>query len=829
MDYFYNTQNNFKSMDFSNSLDFTKTKFKNNNFFNTFKSQHSNFSTFRNTDEINSSKEKNIYNIIKLQYTLVQDFLTKINLSYTLNSFNNEIKSILNPTTPFSSEEISKLIDINKDNDNDDLNPLDKNSFLDTIKNTYLYNLIFSKSNLFKVEKEVQTLDIINNEDNNHDVKRNNFFSTKNTKIDGAILIRDIDEQLKKIDEKYNNKLKNENLFPQSYLVESKFTRYKNELDRKYKDDLKNEIERIKTVEVGKVIIQENQKYLEKIEDIRNELESKYELKLKELNEKEKEIKNKGNSLQDEYREKTKELMEEYQQKVNNLNQKESNFNQKCIKELKNIKEKKINLDKKEKELYILKKDYDKEIQNEIEKLKNEFKQIFKEQLEKIKSENEKELEKAKSKLKYRKINYDMSGFRDENISDINYKEFISIKEQLSNLIQKINKNNKNNLIVQDDEMEKLEKNLDYYEQITELELRLNEITKKSKFKLYNINKNEEEKNISDFIIKDENIKKKYDELENEQNELNDYIEKDFKKFMEDEIPKMQLNKEELDIIKNNNYNMILFNIAKDKELNNIYKNELEKENVKNKIKYLEEINKNAKEAFEREINKQKYIIIDEKEMERHKQLFLKLYRQKREQQKIDELNKQKEKIRQRELKEKEIKEKEEKEKEKRQKSKDKKDEDKSFSKSILPPVRNRKSSVLDNISELIISKKEKMEDKKNIEEDEDYGSGDFVDISKEENKSKSKTKSKIEISKKEEKEKNDDDHDLSGKIDMILNESHTDKVSELNEKDYSESYNDFETSNALDMKGINTIHSEQEKEKKITEENENESSDSRF
>lgn len=62
MAYFYNTQNNFKSMDFSNSLDFTKTKFKNNTFINIFKSQHTNFSTFQNTNEINSQKGKKIYN-----------------------------------------------------------------------------------------------------------------------------------------------------------------------------------------------------------------------------------------------------------------------------------------------------------------------------------------------------------------------------------------------------------------------------------------------------------------------------------------------------------------------------------------------------------------------------------------------------------------------------------------------------------------------------------------------------------------------------------------------------------------------------------------------
>ena len=64
----------------------------------------------------------------------------------------------------------------------------------------------------------------------------------------------------------------------------------------------------------------------------------------------------------------------------------------------------------------------------------------------------------------------------------------------------------------------------------------------------------------------------------------------------------------------------------------------------------------------------------------------------------------------------------------------------------------------------------------------------------------------------------------------MILNESHTDKISEFNEKEYSESYNDFETSKALEIKGNNTIHTEQDKDKdkKINEEND-ESDDSRF
>ena len=834
MAYLYNTQNNFNYMGIgtSNSLDFTKFK-NNNSLYNTIKSQHSNYSTFQNTFPINQTKEENTYNIIKLHYTLISDFLSKINLSYTLKTLNNEIKSFLNPPTKFTTEEISQFIKINKNQDlNPESNTFNKNPFLDTIKNTYIYDLIYTKSNVSKIEKEAQTDGLNNNFEENSNVKKNNFFSTKTTKIDEAILIQDIDEKLKKIDEKYAIKIKNDGLFPQSYLIESKFKQYKNELEKKYKEELQNEIERIKSIEIGKVIIEENQKYLEKIENIRNEYESNYELKLKELNEKEKELKEKGNSIQDEYREKTRELMEEFQKKMNDFITKESNFNEKCIKELKYIKEKKINLDRKEKELFILKKDYDKELKSEIEKIKDEFKGILKEYIEKLKYENEQELEKVKNKLKLRIINYDLSLFKDINNkpNDIDLKEIVSLKEEISELVTKINKNNKNNLLVLDNDFEKIQKNLNYYEQISNLEAKLYEIINKSKFKFYEKNKEENEKNIDEIIIKDEKIRKKIDELEKEQNELNEYMEKDFKKIIKEEIPKIDLNKDELDIIKSNKYNVILYNLAKEKELNNMYKKDQEKENITNKIKYIQEINKNIKEAYDKEINKQNYIIIDENEMEKHKNLFLKLYRQRREQQKIDEINKRKEKIRQRELKEKEIKEREE---EKRQKSKEKKEDEKNlFSKSFqLPPVRNpkeRKSLALNNISDLILPKneKEKNDNKKQTEEDEEYGSGDFVDISREENKSK--TKSKLDISKKQ---KLEEDADLSGKIDIILNESHTDKISEQNLNENSESYNDFETSKALDIQGINTLNTEHEKDKdkKRNENSENSSEDYKF
>ena len=178
MAYLYNTQSNYKSLEQSNSLDFTKNKYK-NTLYNTLKSQHSNYSTFQNTNTNNSLNEQNIYNIIKLQYTLIIDFLSKINLSYTINVFNNEIKSILNPTTPYSYEEISKLIEINHNDFNFQSNSFNKNPFLDNLKDTYLYSLIYTKSNLLKVEKEIQTYDLNNNEINENigNLKKNNFFS----------------------------------------------------------------------------------------------------------------------------------------------------------------------------------------------------------------------------------------------------------------------------------------------------------------------------------------------------------------------------------------------------------------------------------------------------------------------------------------------------------------------------------------------------------------------------------------------------------------------------------------------------------------------------
>lgn len=774
---------------------FSKT---NGNFnpFGTFKSQDTNFTTFQKTNKNNLLKDENIYNIIKLQYTIVSDFLSKLNLNYTLDSFNSEIKSFLNPTTSFTSEEMSEIININ----NNDFNT-SSYFFSGNLKNNYLYYLITSKSNIYKASKGVQTI--------NSEKENNNEMNILNSNPN---LLEDINEKLKKIDEKYEKMPLNFNLTSkQKNNLESKYNRFKRELNEKYNEDLQSEIERIKTMETGKVIIEQNQKYLEKIEKIRNEYENKYELKVKEMNEKQKALKEKENKLEMEMIEKTKELLSQYQQKIENLSKKEEAFNQKCIKELNDIKEQKKELDKKDRELFILKKDYHKELQNEIDKLKNEFKEIFKEQLRKIYNEKEEEIEKIKNELHISKMKNKLNSSLKSNTNKANeecLKNLIEIKENLKKIKSEIKEKksalNKRFIPLSDNEEEKARLDISYYDKINELESRFNLIVNKFKYKHYNNIAYKNKCFKSDLIVRDENIQKKLDDLDKMESDFKLELDKEFKKFKED-IPEIILSKEEIEKIHDNKYKIVLSNMERERQLNELLKEENEKENALNKVKYINEINKDLINRYDATVDKGNYIIIDKNEMDNQK-MFLKYYREKREQQ-IREQNLQKENL----IKNLELlnlikKEKHVKIKEKDIKQRDKKDEEKSqFSKSIaLPPVKNPKEKKLlesaqaDEIEELIQKSKIRIAESKeksqlkdriklsnNSQEEDEYGSGDFYDISNEDKKSKKKNES-------------------SNKTNRILSSS--------NKENLSDSYNDFETTKALNKQGIHSEISQKTK-----------------
>ena len=784
------------------NLNFSKT-LGNQNLFNTFKSQDTNYSTFKKTNKL--TKDDSIYSNIKLQYTIVSNFLTKMNLNYTLKILNDEIKNILNPNTIYTLEEISQILNIN--NNEDDMNyNYTNNLFSETLNTTYLNYLINSKTNINKTNKGVQT--ILANENNNGD-----NLSSKNTYIDSTIdLYEDIKEKLNKIDEKYNKKISDTNAFsPQKNNFVSKFDRYKKELNEKYKEDMQNEIDRIKTMEVGKVIIEQNHKYLEKIEKIRKEYEEKYEIKNNELNQKIKVLKEKENKLQTEYVEKTKELISQYQQKLENLSKKEDAFNQKCIKELNYLKEQKNALDKKDRELFILKKDYDKELQKEVNKIKDEFKNIYKQQLQKIYDEKEKEIEELNNEIKLIKITNNLNASLKLDSNKTNeqcLKNLLDIKEKLSKLKSE-NKEKKaeiNNSILPlaDNKEEKAKLDDEYYGKLTELESQFNVIVNKFKYKHFNPDIYPTKNLENNFVVKDPNIQKKLEYIEEIENAFEKELKNEFDKFNE-EIPKVDLTKKEIEQIKDDKYKIALSNIEKEKKLNEIYTQKKEEENILNKIKYLSDINSNLRKNH-LEINKDDYKVINKNEMENHKNMYLKIYRERREQQKMEENRKKEELIKNLELLELAKKEKlnKGKEREKEVKFRDKKDEEKSqFSKSIaLPPVKNPKekkileSSQVDEIEELIHKSKIRIAENKektqfldriklsNNSEEDEYGSGDFYDFS---NEDKSKVKS-----------------EKTNKSNKILNST--------NKENATDSYNDFETTKALNKHGILSETSEKNK-----------------
>ena len=784
------------------NLNFSKT-LGNQNLFNTFKSQDTNYSTFKKTNKL--TKDDSIYSNIKLQYTIVSNFLTKMNLNYTLKILNDEIKNILNPNTIYTLEEISQILNINNNEDEMNYN-YTNNLFSETLNTTYLNYLINSKTNINKTNKGVQT--ILTNENNNGD-----NLSSKNTFMDSNIdLYEDINEKLNKIDEKYNKKISDTNAFsPQKNNFVSKFDRYKKELNEKYKEDMQNEIDRIKTMEVGKVIIEQNHKYLEKIEKIRKEYEEKYEIKNNELNQKIKVLKEKENKLQTEYVEKTKELISQYQQKLENLSKKEDAFNQKCIKEFNYLKEQKNALDKKDRELFILKKDYDKELQKEVNKIKDEFKNIYKQQLQKIYDEKEKEIEELNNEIKLIKITNNLNASLKLDSNKTNeqcLKNLLDMKEKLSKLKSE-NKEKKaeiNNSILPlaDNKEEKAKLDDEYYGKLTELESQFNVIVNKFKYKHFNPDIYPTKNLENNFVVKDPNIQKKLEYIEEIENAFEKELKNEFDKFNE-EIPKVDLTKKEIEQIKDDKYKIALSNIEKEKKLNEIYTQKKEEENILNKIKYLSDINSNLRKNH-LEINKDDYKVINKNEMENHKNMYLKIYREKREQQKMEENRKKEELIKNLELLELAKKEKlnKGKEREKEVKFRDKKDEEKSqFSKSIaLPPVKNPKekkileSSQVDEIEELIHKSKIRIAENKektqfldriklsNNSEEDEYGSGDFYDFS---NEDKSKVKS-----------------EKTNKSNKILNST--------NKENATDSYNDFETTKALNKHGILSETSEKNK-----------------
>lgn len=65
--------------------------------------------------------------------------------------------------------------------------------------------------------------------------------------------------------------------------LEERMLKFKRETDQKYRDDLESEVRRLKEFEMSKMRIEEAQKYRQKIQEYRDELELLQQDKLREL------------------------------------------------------------------------------------------------------------------------------------------------------------------------------------------------------------------------------------------------------------------------------------------------------------------------------------------------------------------------------------------------------------------------------------------------------------------------------------------------------------------------------------------------------------------
>ena len=269
--------------------------------------------------EINNNKAKlnpsnyniddnNLLQIVRLEYTLIEDFLIRTKLLYTHSIFNNEIKSIIKkPLNPFDDGELMNLLGINL-NEFAALrfNGNNSNDISSQIKSTYLYQILNSHSKIMKIDNEHPKNELaLYNSDVTVEVPNSS----------------DVEIKLKNIEDKYNRKLKEET---DKLLVEN-INKYKKEIDKKNKEELKKEIEKFKSNELSKMRMEENEKYLIKLEELRNDFENEYKKKYEELKNLQKSMEERESKLANDYEEKYNQLRTQYEGKEKDLDNKYKN------------------------------------------------------------------------------------------------------------------------------------------------------------------------------------------------------------------------------------------------------------------------------------------------------------------------------------------------------------------------------------------------------------------------------------------------------------------------------------------------------------------------
>ena len=429
-----------------------------NKLLDTLKSQSTTYSSLIKTSDqkINS----NIYSLIRLSFSIISDFLSKLNLTYSLSAFNNESKDLFSNTfITYTESEIINLLNINIM----EIEHL-KKSILSTTKDslssnngnissTFLFYLLEKNSIIYKQDVESQTDSNLLNVEK----KYNNNFSS-------------IEEKLKQIEDKNNKKINLKEILS-FQLTENKFIKYKEECDKRYEEQLNNEINRFKNFELSEMRIEENKKYSEKILKLREDYEKEFKEREERLKKELDELKERELQLEKEYEMKLNQERIKIENIINLLKNKENSFDLKYKNELDELKTQKESLKLKEEEIKLIKESHNSKIKNEIEKFKNDYDKSLIDKQRKIEEERENiSQERIKLNNIFNKNNnfiYIRDDTLSENNDNNNNKEIINEIDSLKKDINDI-KNKYSNAISDNSELketiDKINRNIPIYQ-----------------------------------------------------------------------------------------------------------------------------------------------------------------------------------------------------------------------------------------------------------------------------------------------------------------------------------------------------------------------------
>lgn len=362
---------------------------------------------------------------------MVKDFFKKADLSYTFSVFIAEcgFQDLL------TEEELSKTLNISYSN----LDNVGEENFL-----AFITKQLLNAKDKSSISTQASESDFIG------------FTETAEfSKFKGLSSAKTIEAKFKEVDEKYfklsmlesgkNNFLNNTNNMNFNYsnafeslmpakAIEEKMLKYQRETDAKHKIELEREILRIKEIEVSSIRIDENKKYLKKLEEIRNEYEQEYNERYETLKRREADFNLKIANKEKELEVSQYETRQKYLNQIEALKLKQEELKIKYENDLNilSIKQEKMSI--KEKDLENLRENANRKIQEETENFKAEFTKAF-------------ETEKAelhKQRMKAQEIEY-KSNLRNEQFEKLekNNKEFSEEIKTFKNEIRKLDEINK--------------------------------------------------------------------------------------------------------------------------------------------------------------------------------------------------------------------------------------------------------------------------------------------------------------------------------------------------------------------------------------------------